>query len=171
MLRRRLNAIAVSFLVVCLFSATLAPVTAAQRSPRSAAAATKPKLVVIMMVDQFRYDFLERFSDLFGNDGFKRLMSGAFFTNANYDYVPTVTAAGHAAVHTGSVPAMNGVNGNIIIDPDTGKSVAFVYDPATHPVTNGGVDTKVASASPRNMSGSTIGDQLRLSNNFQSKVI
>jgi predicted AlkP superfamily pyrophosphatase or phosphodiesterase len=175
MIRRRLNTLAALSLVVWLLGATLAPVAAAQRSPRRAAAvpvaSTKPKLVVIMMVDQFRYDFLERFSDLFGNDGFKRLMSGAFFTNANYDYVPTVTAAGHAAVHTGSVPAMNGVNGNIIIDPDTGKSVAFVNDPTTHPVTNNGVDGRVASASPRNMSGSTIGDQMRLSNNFQSKVI
>src|SRR5205085_4673805 len=160
-------------LASCWLSRTLMPLAAAQRQPRGTAApaAARPKLVVIIMVDQFRYDFLERFADLFGNDGFKRLMSGAFFTNANYDYVPTVTAAGHAAVHTGSVPAMNGVNGNIIVDPETGKSVAFVADPATHVVTGQGVDAKATSASPRNMLGTTIGDQLRLSNNFQSKVV
>src|ERR1044071_6112374 len=96
MIRRRLNTFAASFLVVWLLGVTLAPVAATQRQARSAApvALTKPKLVVIMMVDQFRYDFLERFSDLFGNDGFKRLMNGgASFTNTNYDYVPTVTAA------------------------------------------------------------------------------
>src|SRR5436305_1696880 len=174
MIQRKLNTLAASFLVVCLFITTMTPAAAAQRQPRnpSPGASARPKLVVILMVDQFRYDFLERFADLFGNDGFKRLMNGgAFFTNANYDYVPTVTAAGHAAVHTGSVPAMNGVNGNIIIDPETGKSVTFVFDPATHVVNNNGIDDKAASASPRNMYGTTIGDQLRLSNNFQSKVI
>jgi predicted AlkP superfamily pyrophosphatase or phosphodiesterase len=172
MINRKLVTLATSSLVVCLLLAPLAPVAAAQRQPRPAAGALpRPKLVVILMVDQFRYDFLERFYDLFGNDGFRRLMSGALFTNANYDYVPTVTAAGHAAVHTGSVPAMNGVNGNIIIDPETGKSTAFVFDATAHPVNNQGVDEKAASASPHNMNGSTIGDQMRLSNNFQSKVI
>ncbi|HEX8087467.1 MAG TPA: alkaline phosphatase family protein, partial [Blastocatellia bacterium] len=66
--------------------------------------ATQPKLVLMIVVDQFRYDFLERFRDLFGAGGFRRLMSeGAFFINANYDYVPTYTAPGHAAIFTGSV--------------------------------------------------------------------
>src|SRR6185369_13836599 len=102
MIKRKLTPLASLSLVVCLFLTSLAPVAAAQRQPRPAASGLpRPKLVVILMVDQFRYDFLERFYDLFGNDGFKRLMSGALFTNANYDYVPTVTAAGHAAVHTG----------------------------------------------------------------------
>jgi predicted AlkP superfamily pyrophosphatase or phosphodiesterase len=173
MINKRLRTLAAISLAICWLTLTLAPLAAAQRQPRgtAAAAAARPKLVVIIMVDQFRYDFLERFADLFGNDGFKRLMSGAFFTNANYDYVPTVTAAGHAAVHTGSVPAMNGVNANSIVDPETGKSVAFVADPTTHVVTGEGVNMKAASASPRNMLGTTIGDQLRLSNNLQSKVI
>src|SRR5690242_787712 len=59
---------------------------------------TKPRLVLLIVVDQFRYDYLERFDDLFGAGGFKRLTTnGAFFTNANYDYVPTYTAPGHAA--------------------------------------------------------------------------
>ena len=173
MLNRRLRTLAASSLALCWLVTTLAPLAAAQRPSRPSAASTaaRPKLVVVIMVDQFRYDFLERFADLFGNDGFKRLMSGANFTNANYDYVPTVTAAGHAAVHTGSVPAMNGVNANTIVDPKTGRSVAFVADPTTHVVTSEGVNMQSVSASPRNMLGTTIGDQLRLSNNFQSKVI
>lgn len=173
MIKRRLRSLIAPSIAVCWIALALAPLSVAQRQPRATAASygARPKLVVVIMVDQFRYDFLERFEDLFGHDGFKRLMSGAFFTNANYDYIPTVTAAGHAAVHTGSIPAMNGVNGNIIIDPETGKSVAFVADPATHVVTGEGVNLKSTSASPRNMMGTTIGDQLRLSNNFQSKVI
>jgi len=173
MINRKLRALIAPSLAVCWIALALAPLAAAQRQPRAATASygTRPKLVVVIMVDQFRYDFLERFEDLFGNDGFKRLMNGAFFTNANYDYIPTVTAAGHAAVHTGSIPAMNGVNGNIIIDPETGKSVAFVADPSTHVVNGEGVNLKSTSASPRNMMGTTIGDQLRLANNFQSKVI
>src|SRR5438128_4472014 len=151
MIKRKITAPVTSFLVAGMLLTMLAPWVTAQRSARANAAAPassgRPKLVVVLMVDQFRYDFLERFADLFGNDGFKRLMNGgAFFTNANYDYVPTVTAAGHAAVHTGSVPAMNGVNGNIIIDPETGKSVTFVFDPATHVVSNNGIDDKAASA-------------------------
>src|ERR1051325_4657105 len=59
----------------------------------------RPKLVVLIVIDQFRYDYLERFEDLFGPGGFKRLINnGAFFTNANYDYVPPYTACGHPAI-------------------------------------------------------------------------
>jgi predicted AlkP superfamily pyrophosphatase or phosphodiesterase len=175
MIKRKIVAPAASLVIAGLLCSVLAPFAAAQRSPRANAApppSGRPKLVVILMVDQFRYDYLERFADLFGNDGFKRLMNGgAFFTQANYDYVPTVTAAGHAAVHTGSVPAMNGINGNIVVDAETGKTAAIVADSTTHVVTSDGVNEKSTSASPRSLSGTTIGDQIRLSNNFQSKVI
>lgn len=148
--------------------------TAAQRQVRSRqnAARSRPRLVVVIMIDQFRYDFIERFWDLYGEGGFRRLAGdGAFFTNANFDYVPTVTAAGHAAVHTGSIPAINGVNGNVIVDRETGRLAALVADTASHLVTNAGVSEKVTSASPRTLIGTTIGDQIRLSNNLQSKVI
>src|SRR5436190_13929802 len=95
--------------------------TQRQNARSAAAASSKPKLVLVIMVDQFRYDYLERFEDLFGKDGFRRLMNdGAFFTNANYDYVPTFTAPGHAAVHTGSVPGQNGIVGNEWFDRVTG---------------------------------------------------
>src|SRR5882672_1266599 len=76
-----------------------------------------PKLVLVITVDQFRYDFLERFGGLFGQQGFRRLMTGgAVFTNANYDYVPTYTAPGHAAIFTGAGPAQNGIVGNTWFD-------------------------------------------------------
>src|SRR3954468_20158439 len=90
MIKRRLRSLIAPSIAVCWIALALAPLSAAQRQSRAPVPAygARPKLVVVIMVDQFRYDFLERFEDLFGNDGFKRLMNGAFFTNANYDYIP-----------------------------------------------------------------------------------
>jgi predicted AlkP superfamily pyrophosphatase or phosphodiesterase len=142
----------------------------AQSSRLSANA--KPKLVILIVVDQFRYDFLERFDDLFGLGGFKRLINnGAFFTNANYDYVPTYTAPGHAAIATGSVPAQNGIVGNTWFDRETGKNRVMVSDLNAKNVTMAGVQAQTGAPSPRVLIGTTIGDQLRLSTNMQSKVI
>jgi hypothetical protein len=146
--------------------------TPRQNARLSAVASVKPKLVLVIMVDQFRYDFLERFEDLFGKDGFRRLMNeGAFFTNANYDYVPTYTAPGHAAVHTGSVPAQNGIVGNEWFDRVTGKRRIMVSDLEVRNVTMAGVQSQTGAPSPRILIGTTIGDQIRLSENFRSKVI
>src|SRR4026209_1517215 len=92
-------------IVVLLLALSLLPQAsdAQRQAPARAGVArgaiTKPKLVLLIVVDQFRYDYLERFADLFGNGGFKRLTNdGALFTNANYDYVPTFTACGHGAI-------------------------------------------------------------------------
>jgi predicted AlkP superfamily pyrophosphatase or phosphodiesterase len=146
--------------------------TQRQNARLSAATNGKPKLVLVIMVDQFRYDYLERFEDLFGKNGFRRLMNdGAFFTNANYDYVPTYTAPGHAAVHTGSVPAQNGVVGNEWFDRVTGKRRIMVSDLEAHNVTMAGVQSQTGAPSPRILIGTTIGDQMRLAENFRSKVI
>src|ERR1051325_6034331 len=176
MSNKKLNATSAILIVVCLLLASSPTGVLAQRSSsranRASAAAPRPKLVIVIMIDQFRYDYVERFWDLFGADGFRRLVDdGAFFTNANFDYVPTVTAAGHAAVHTGSIPALNGIVGNAVLDRDTGRVSAIVADGATHPVTTAGVNDKAVSASPRALIGTTIGDQLQMSNNFQSKVV
>jgi predicted AlkP superfamily pyrophosphatase or phosphodiesterase len=158
--------------VFVLFSSSLAA-SMQQRRPavRPTTASTKPKLVLLLVVDQFRGDYLERFSDLFGKDGFRRLMEGAFFTNANYDYVPTYTAPGHAAISTGSVPAQNGIVGNAWFDRETGKMRVMVSDLQAHLLTNKGAKAETGAASPRVLLGTSIGDQLRLSNNFQSKVV
>jgi predicted AlkP superfamily pyrophosphatase or phosphodiesterase len=164
-------------IVVFLFALTVLPLSGdAQRqaSPRASAgrSGAKPKLVLVIVVDQFRYDYLERFGDLFGNAGFKRLMNeGALFTNANYDYVPTFTACGHAAIFSGSVPAQNGIVGNTWYDRESGKVRVMVTDDSAHLVTSSGLSAKSGAASPRYLLGTTIGDQMRLANNFQSKVI
>ena len=163
--------------IVLLLVVSLLPLpSSAQRQNARAnaqrATTSKPKLVLVIVVDQFRYDYLERFSDLFGNGGFKRLMNqGAFFTNANYDYVPTFTACGHAAIFTGSIPAQNGIVGNAFFDRDSGKLRAMVTDDSAHLVTAAGASQNNGAASPRDLVGTTIGDQMRLASNFQSKVV
>lgn len=143
------------------------------RQAPSRSAITKPKLVLVIVIDQFRFDYLERFGDLFGNGGLNRLIrDGALFTNANYDYVPTFTACGHAAIFTGSVPAQNGIVGNAWFDRESGKVKVMVTDDSAHAVTTAGLSTKSGgAATPKYLLGTTIGDQMRLSNNFKSKVI
>ncbi|MGH9764285.1 MAG: alkaline phosphatase family protein, partial [Blastocatellia bacterium] len=135
----------------------------------------QPKLVVVIVIDQFRYDFLERFKGVFGSGGFRRLMDhGAFMENANYIYIPTYTAPGHAAIFTGSDPAYDGIVGNDWYDRETGRRKVMVSDDRAKLVTNLGAMPSTSStqpASPRILIGSTIGDQMRLSNQFKSKVI
>jgi len=129
----------------------------------------KPKLVVGIVVDQMRYDFLYRYSEKYTAGGFKRLMNQGFnCRNNHYDYAPTVTAAGHAAIFTGSIPAINGMIGNEWFNQKTGKSVYCVEDTAVKTV---GSDSKAGLMSPKNLLVSTITDQLRIANNFESKTI
>jgi len=131
--------------------------------------------VVVIVIDQFRFDFLEKFNRSFGSDGFRRLIDhGAFFANANYNYVPTYTAPGHAAVFTGSTPAYNGIVGNSWYDRDSGQEKVMVSDDRASLVTSYGVESNTRTtkpASPRSLIGTTIGDQMRLSNGFRSKVV
>lgn len=129
----------------------------------------QPKLVVGIVVDQMRYDFLYRYSDKYSSGGFKRLMDEGFnCRNNHYDYAPTVTAAGHAAIFTGSIPAINGIIGNEWFNQKTGKSVYCVEDTTVKTI---GSDSKAGLMSPKNLLVSTITDQLRIANNFQSKTI
>ena len=129
----------------------------------------QPKLVVGLVVDQMRYDFLYRYYDKYSTGGFKRLMNEGFSCrNNHYDYAPTVTAAGHAAIFTGSVPAINGIIGNEWFNQKTGKAVYCVEDTN---VTTVGSATKAGLMSPKNLLVSTITDQLKIANNFQSKTI
>lgn len=162
--------------VLLLALVLLSPSSEAQRQASrpgpARPARSKPKLVLVIVVDQFRYDYLERFGDLFVNGGFRRLMNeGALFTNANYDYVPTFTACGHAAIFSGSVPSLNGIVGNTWFDRESGKVRVMVADDSAHLVTDKGPSASGGAASPRTLIGTTIGDQMRLANNFQSKVV
>jgi len=134
-----------------------------------ASSATKPKLVVGIVVDQMRYDFLYRYYDKYSVGGFKRMMTEGFnCRNHHYDYAPTVTAAGHAAIFTGSVPAIDGIIGNEWFNQKSGKTVYCVEDSTVKTI---GSDSKAGLMSPKNLLVSTITDQLKIANNFQSKTI
>ena len=89
----------------------------------------RPRLVLLIVVDQFRYDYLERFGDLFAPNGLRRLMrDGASWTQSNYDHFPTYTAPGHGTMMTGAYPAETGIIANEWPDRTTGKKVTSVSD-------------------------------------------
>jgi predicted AlkP superfamily pyrophosphatase or phosphodiesterase len=131
--------------------------------------ATKPKLVVGIVIDQMRYDYIFRYWDKFGNDGFKRLVNDGYFCkNTTFNYMPTYTAPGHAAIYTGTTPSVNGIIANDWFDKATGKNKYCVTDNAVNSIGTNGTEGK---RSPVNMLTTTITDELRISSNMKSKVI
>ena len=132
----------------------------------SAQVARRPKLVVAVVVDQFRYDYLTRFRKDY-KGGFDRMLrEGAVFTNAHYEQAPTVTAVGHSIVMTGAMPAVSGIVGNAWLDRRTGKMVTSVCDYNFHlvgaPTPAPGANCDDADpASPNRLLVSTVGDELR----------
>lgn len=129
----------------------------------------RPKLVVGMVVDQMRWDYLYRFYSRYGQGGFKRLINEGFSAeNTLIPYTPTLTACGHSSVYTGSVPAINGIIGNNWFDPQLGRDVYCVEDKSV--ITVGSV-SKAGLMSPKNLLVTTVTDELRMATNFRSKVI
>ena len=128
----------------------------------------RPRLVVGIVVDQMRWDYLSRYYDRFEADGgFRRLIDQGFSCdNCLINYVPTVTAIGHTSAYTGASPAFHGICGNnFYID---GHKVYCCADTTVQPV---GSNSPKGQMSPRNMVATTIGDQLRLHTDFLSRVI
>lgn len=132
--------------------------------------ASKPKLVVGIVIDQMRWDYLYRFQPLFkANGGFKRMMGEGFSCdNTMIPYAPTVTACGHTCVYTGSVPAIHGIAGNAWWDNQLNRVVYCSEDKSVKTV---GSNTDAGQMSPKNMLTTSICDELRISSNFKSKVI
>ena len=129
----------------------------------------RPKLVVGLVIDQMRWDYLYRFYNRYGTGGFKRLMNEGFSVeNTFIPYTPTYTGCGHASIYTGSVPAINGIIGNNWYDPQLGTDVYCAEDKTVKTV---GSSNKAGEMSPKNMLVTTITDELRLATNFRSKVI
>jgi predicted AlkP superfamily pyrophosphatase or phosphodiesterase len=130
----------------------------------------RPKLIVGIVVDQMRWDYLYRYYDRYSNDGFKRLLNGGYSCeNTFINYLPSFTAVGHSTIYTGSVPSIHGIAGNDWTDQLSGKSIYSASDSTVQPVgSSSAVDGKM---SPRNLLVSTITDELRLATNFRSKVI
>ena len=129
----------------------------------------RPKLIVGIVVDQMRWDYLYRFYDRYTAGGFKRMLNNGFSCdNAFIPYTPTVTAAGHTSIYTGSVPAVDGIVGNVWYDRLNNKSVYCSDDDSAKTV---GAPGDAGEMSPRNLVVTTITDELRLATNFSSKVI
>jgi predicted AlkP superfamily pyrophosphatase or phosphodiesterase len=140
--------------------------------PAQSAASTgipRPKLVVGIVVDQMRWDYLYRYYDRYQSNGFKRLLNeGYSCENTQVDYIPTFTGPGHSCIYTGTVPSIHGIAGNDYIIQATGKSMYCTEDTTVHTV---GSITMAGEMSPRNLLTTTVTDELRLATNFKSKVI
>jgi predicted AlkP superfamily pyrophosphatase or phosphodiesterase len=131
-------------------------------------AQTQPKLVVGIVVDQMRQEYLYRYENKLSENGFRRFMrDGYMLKNAHYNYVPTETGPGHASVYTGSTPAIHGIVANEWYDRSLKKAVNCVNDPNQTPIgtTSGGM------VSPWRMLSTTITDELKMATQHQAKVI
>lgn len=134
-----------------------------------AAAPKKPKLVLAIVIDQFRYDYLTRFRNEY-HGGLDRLLTqGAVFTNAHLDHFPTVTAVGHSTFLTGATPALSGIVGNEWYDREEAKSVTSVSDPQTKLL--GAGDNRGTGSSPRRLLVDTVGDELKIASGGKARVI
>src|SRR6056297_112726 len=160
----------VSILALCMISFTYG-----QRRKKNnaesepATIAQTPKLVVGIVVDQMRYDYLTRFWNQYGEDGFKRLVNDGFnCKNNHFNYAPTSTGPGHASVYTGTTPSVHGIIGNNWFDKESGEDV---YCAGDDNYTSVGTTSDAGQMSPRRMLTTTITDQLRLHTQKRGKVI
>jgi predicted AlkP superfamily pyrophosphatase or phosphodiesterase len=132
-------------------------------------ASDRPKLVVGIVVDQMRQEYLYRFQGKYSDGGFKRLMNDGFMLrNAHYNYAPTYTGPGHASVYTGTTPAIHGIIGNDFYDKVTRRMANCVEDGRFKPVGN---ENGNGDVSPARMLTTTITDELKLFTQKKAKVI
>ena len=130
----------------------------------------KPKLVVGIVVDQMKTEYLYRFQNDFSENGFKRLMKDGFtFYNMHYNYMPTYTAPGHASIYTGTTPALHGIVSNEWFHRTLKKEVYCTDDDSVYTLVPG--TEKEGKMSPKNLQATTITDELKLATNFKGKVI
>jgi predicted AlkP superfamily pyrophosphatase or phosphodiesterase len=130
---------------------------------------SKPKLIVGIVVDQMRYDYLTRFEAKFGEGGFKRMIREGFnCKNNHFNYIPTKTAAGHASIYTGTTPRYHGIIGNSWFDKTINESVYCVRDNSYESVGTASTDGQM---SPHRMTTTTFSDENRLFTQMQGKTI
>lgn len=156
----------------CALTAALAsllclPAAQAQQKRSAPTTSSEPRLVLVIVVDQFRQDYTTRFRSEF-TGGLKQMLSGgAVFVDAHQDHAPTVTAPGHTTVLTGSVPATSGIIGNEWFDRELGHTVTSVEDAST-PLLD---DPSATGASPHNLIVTSVGDELRIAHASTSHVV
>jgi len=130
---------------------------------------SRPKLVVGIVVDQMRWDYLYRYYERFGEGGFKRLLQDGFKCENTYiNYLPSATAVGHSAIFSGTTPAINGIASNDWVDQLSGAHLYCTDDSTVNSV---GTTSNEGKMSPRNLLSTTITDELRIASNFRSKVV
>ena len=148
----------------------LKPASKKQDSPiiEKNANGASPKLVVGIVIDQMRFDYLSRFWNKYGKGGFKKLVTEGFnCKNTHYNYVPTYTAPGHASIYSGTTPAVHGIISNSWFDKKSGKTIYCVEDTSVKPV---GTASYKGKMSPKRLLVTSIADQLRLHTMSQSKT-
>ena len=130
---------------------------------------SQPKLVIGVVVDQMRFDYLNRFKNKYTSNGFLRLIDqGYSCNNHHYNFIPTYTGPGHASIFTGATPSGHGIIGNSWYDKETGSTVYCTTDKAYTPV---GAAAKYGQVSPHNMKVTTLADQNRLFTQMKGKTI
>jgi predicted AlkP superfamily pyrophosphatase or phosphodiesterase len=130
----------------------------------------RPKLVIGIVVDQMKMEYLYRFSDDFSPNGFKRLMNDGYtFQNMHFNYMPTYTGPGHASIYTGTTPDTHGIVSNEWFSRTLGTEMYCTDDPSVHTVGEG--TKEEGEMSPKNLLTTTITDELRMGTNFKGKVI
>ena len=157
------------FLGTLLFTADLSAQNRGKDNNSDELLKVKPKLVVGIVVDQMRYDYLTRFYDHFGKEGFKRLVEEGFnCKNNHFNYAPTSTGPGHTSVYTGATPSVHGIIGNNWYDKELDADVYCASDDSYSSV---GTTSNAGQMSPHRMTVTTITDELRLNNQMRGKTI
>lgn len=157
-----------NFILLFFLSFTINSISA-QNTQTSPVNPDKPKLVVGIVVDQMRFDYLSRFWDKYENDGFKRLVNQGFnFKNNHFNYIPTYTAPGHASVYTGTIPQNHGIIGNGWYDKFEKSEVYCTGDENVEAV---GTNSSAGKMSPHRMISTTMGDENRLFTQMRGKTI
>lgn len=128
----------------------------------------QPKLVITLVVDQMRQDYIYRYWDLYGEGGFKKLVKDGYnFTNTHFTYYPTYTAPGHANIGTGATPSVHGIVANNWFENATNSRMYCTGDASVRGV---GTDSKAGMMSPKNLKTTTFSDELRLATNFRARA-
>jgi predicted AlkP superfamily pyrophosphatase or phosphodiesterase len=128
----------------------------------------KPRLVIGIVVEQLKYDQLERLRDRFGEDGIKKLINeGTYFKNASFEYMLTQSAPGHATISTGAEPSLHGITSDNWYLPLKNELIYCTRDVAVNPV---GGSYESGLNSPVNLQASTFSDELEMATNKNSKV-
>lgn len=154
-----------NFIMMALLGCSSIYSVSAQQA--SAIGVQRPKLVVGIIIDQMRWDYLYRYQKRYTDGGFKRLLNEGFSCeNTVIPYVPSVTAIGHTCIYTGSVPSIHGIAGNNFVK--NGKKVYCTDDDTVKPV---GSNSEAGLMSPRNLWVTTIGDEMKIASNGRAKVV